>query len=234
LQKFQFKYFAIQQENCTLKVGTDAMLLGASLFPNCYFHILDVGTSSGVLALMAKQLNPLASVMAIDIDAAALKDCRANFMHSPWNQDLHCIEQDVFAFNPLIHFDCVVCNPPYYEDGLLSADTRVNRAKHAQNFSLEELFQKVKKILTPDGDFWLILPYETSQKWLDYALSLGYQLKLQKIIYSKENKPVRMIFAFTLARIDVPIYEELTIRNEDNSYHDEYKLLTKEFHGKPL
>lgn len=228
---FQFKYFSIQQSNSSLKVGTDAMLLGAFIPENAYSSILDIGTGSGVLALMAKQQNPNATVEAIDIDESALIDCQFNFENSPWKYDLNCRNQDVFTLPLHQQFDCIVCNPPYYENGLLSASESVNRTKHTIDFSLENLFIKVKALLCKNGHFRVILPCSNAEKWSAFGASIGLFLIERIVIFGKPELPKRNILVFGTTEQQV-IEHRFIVRNVDNSYTEMYKELTREFHNK--
>lgn len=223
----------MQQSNSSLKVGTDAMLLGASVGESTYKYILDIGTGTGVLALMAKQKNPKAKVTAIDIDKQPLIDCKANFENSPWKDDLNCLQQNFMDFIPENQFDFVICNPPYYENGFLSETASNNRAKHTIDFSLESLFQKTKEWLTPNGRFRIILPYSTAEKWSKFGNSIQLFTIRKQIIFGKPDLPKRTILTLGLSKTE-PEEDFLIIRNEDNSYTKEYKELTKEFHNREL
>lgn len=209
------------------------MLLGAFIDDHSCQNILDIGTGTGVLALMARQKNPSAKVTAIDIDEQSLLDCKINFENSPWATDLECFQQDFTNFDPPTKFDCIVCNPPYYENGMLSLSHSSNLAKHTTEFSLETLFQKVRSLLQPHGSFWLILPYSTAEKWCDFAQSTGLFTSRKITILGKTNSPKRMILKMQLLHYELT--EDLfVIRNADNSYTDAYRELTKEFHDREL
>jgi tRNA1Val (adenine37-N6)-methyltransferase len=208
------------------------MVLGASINGN-YQHILDIGTGTGVLALMAKQKNPSAKIIAIDIDEESLIDCKVNFENSIWKHDLNCALQDFSTYSSPHKFDCIVCNPPYYENGFLSESDSNNRAKHTLDFSLEALFQKAKSLLHPNGHFWVILPYATAEKWMDFGTSIGLFTSEQIVVFGKPDSPKRTILKMEIQ--DKKITNRfLTIRNQDNSYTNEYKELTKEFHNRTL
>lgn len=216
-----------------MKVGTDAMILGASIDEFSYSSILDIGTGTGILALMAKQKNPLAKVTAIDIDEQSLIDCKTNFENSVWKNDLTCFHQDISTYFPQDTFDCIVCNPPYYENGLLSKSDSTNRVKHTTDFSLEALFIKVNSLLNDDGHFWVILPYSGSEKWIEFSTSIGLFTSEKTIIFGKPKLPKRTILKMGLREITT-IERFFTIRNQDNLYTNEYKELTKEFHDRKL
>lgn len=233
MSTFHFKQFTIQQSNSALKVGTDAMLLGAFLDENTSESILDIGTGTGVLSLMAKQKNPKAIVTAIDIDDNSLIDCVHNFKNSKWKEELICLKKDFNDLDTTTKYDSIICNPPFYENSLLSNFKKNNVAKHTIDFSLENLFSKVQSLLTPNGQFWVILPSTTSDKWKMYATTKKLFASKEIVLFGKENNPKRIIFRFEL--IDKALEKtSLIIRNQDNSYTKEYIELTKEFHNKTI
>lgn len=207
------------------------MLLGASIAENQYLSILDIGTGTGVLALMAKQKNPESIVEAIDIDEAALIDCQLNFEKSPWKDDLKYSNQNIFDLNSHQQFDCIICNPPYYENGLLSASAAINRTKHTIDFPLDDLFIKVKSLLYTNGHFRIILPYSTATKWHAFGVSIGMFLIEHITIFGKPELPKRVILTFSLTEQQIT-ESNIIVRNEDNSYTETYRELTKEFHNK--
>lgn len=231
MSTFHFKQFTIQQSNSALKVGTDAMLLGAFIDQKSAKSILDIGTGTGVLALMAKQKNPTALVTAIDIDDNSLIDCAHNFENSKWKDDLICLKMDFTDLDTTIQYDCIICNPPFYENSLPSATAKNNRAKHTIDFSLDALFTKVKSLLNPSGQFWIILPATSSDKWKTFASAIKLFPTKEIVLFGKENNPKRIIYRFELN--NKPIEKtSLIIRYQDNSYSKEYIELTKDFHNK--
>lgn len=233
MSTFHFKQFTIQQSNSALKVGTDAMMLGAFLEDISAKNILDIGTGTGVLALMAKQKNPTAIVTAIDIDDNSLIDCVHNFENSKWKEDLICLKKNFNELDATLKYDSIICNPPFYENSLLSDTAKNNRAKHTVDFSLEALFTKVQSLLNPNGQFWVILPAATSDKWKVFANSIKLFPTKEIVLFGKENNPKRIIYRFEL--ISKPIEKtSLIIRNQDNSYSKEYIELTKDFHNKNI
>ena len=231
--KFQFKYFSIQQDHSTLKVGTDSMILGACIPASNYRNILDVGTGTGVLALMAKQQNPQAKITAIDIDEQSEIDCRVNFQASQWNTDLSYINKSIFDYSPDSLFDCIISNPPYYEDGLLSSKSEINAVKHTKDFDLKLFFNVCSNLLTSSGEMWTILPSENMLKWIDHTTSIGLFPKTIISVYGKPEQLKRVILNLSKTK-NVTKTFDLTIRSNSNDYTDQYKELTKEFHSKTL
>lgn len=209
------------------------MVLGAFISKEHYKQILDVGTGTGVLALMAKQLNPSATITAIDIDKQSEIDCKLNFQNSKWSRDLHYINASIFEFQPPKLFDCIISNPPYYEDGLLSEKQEVNSAKHTANFDLKSFFEVCKNLLCSNGEMWTIIPSNNSSKWIKYTTSIGLFPKTIISVFGKPNQIKRTIIHFSKGECQPKILEFI-IRLESNEYTNQYKELTKEFHSKPL
>lgn len=231
---FHFRYFSIDQTHSALKVGTDAMVLGALVKADHPSRILDIGTGTGVLALMLAQKFDQAGLTAIDNDAESLKDCHRNFECSPWSDRLCCLEQDVFNYAPERPFDLIVSNPPYYEDALLPARMRAVNARHTHQFSLQHLFDRVREWLTPNGHFWVILPIAAYTKWSVYAVSIGlFPVQIIRI-QSKAGQDVRIVACFGMTEAAGTETETLVLRNTDNRYTDQYRELTRDFHNREV
>ena len=139
---FEFKQFRINQENCAMKVGTDGVLLGAwTPIPPTATHILDIGTGSGLLALMvAQRTHSHAHIDAVEIDPTAAQQAKENFMMSPWTQQLHVIHSDFQSFekNTLQKYDVILSNPPYFRNSLQTPNTERTMARHSSTLSLDE------------------------------------------------------------------------------------------------
>lgn len=234
MKPFKFKFFTVQQENSALKVGTDAMLLGSIVNAQNPQYCLDIGTGTGVIALMLAQKFETAKVVAIEPNQSSLIDCNVNFSNSDWNERLTVVETAIQDFKTVLKFDLIVTNPPFYEATLLSENQGNNLAKHATIGLLEDFFIRAKSLLTENGKFWIILPIENKDKWIDFASTIGLNLQTEFLIESKPNSVKRCILAFSLIETDELIKQSLLVRNADNSYSEKYKALTKEFHFNKL
>lgn len=234
MKPFHFKHFSLQQSHSSLKVGTDAMVLGALAEANCPRTILDIGTGTGVLALMMAQKFSEASITAIDIDDCSLKDCSVNFQNSPWSHRLNCLQQDIQSFDSSEKFDLIICNPPFYENTLVGENERLNQAKHATPTILATIFNKSVNLLTENGFFWVILPFETTEKWLQIASGNQLYMASKITIFSKLNLPKRTVIAFSRSLPKNQLISELILRNSDNNYSEEYIHLTLNFHNRTL
>ncbi len=227
---FQFKEFTIIQEVSAMRVGTDAMILGALIESNSKQNCLDIGAGTGVLSLMVAQRNLEIKIQAIEIDSRSAEEAKLNFNNSPWSNRLSLVHSDFRTFYSDNNFDLIISNPPYFENGILNESIRKANSRHEDSLPLIELFQKVESILTSNGHFWLILPYNTASKWESKAKEFNLFCAQKIVIFGKPTLPKRIVFCFTKIGVEC-IQSSLVIRNNDNSYSEEYKKLTIEFHG---
>jgi tRNA1Val (adenine37-N6)-methyltransferase len=230
---FHFKHFSVSQSNSALKVGTDAMVLGALVETTNEKSALDIGTGTGVLALMLAQKNRTIVVDAIELDAATCIDANLNFSNTNWKERLNLIEGDFLAHDFSNQYDLIVSNPPFYVDGLESADERTNQAKHANELNFETLFNGVKHLLSSEGTFWLIYPFEI-QKYIESIAHENELFPSQLIeIQGKPNRPTRMLACYK--KIVLPIKREIfLIRDEEGNYSQTYIEATSQFHSKKV
>jgi len=229
---FRFKQFSIIDTNCAMKVSTDAVLLGAWTEIRNSEHILDVGTGSGIIALMLAQRST-AQVEAIDIHQPSCNDADLNFENCPWNERLHLYN---LAFSDFIKecktkYDLIVSNPPYHNRSLKSPSDKVNLSRHTISLSHEELLMGIKKILQPDGRFCIILPFSEFQNFKQQATFEGLYSLHECVVFPKTSKPAnRMLLEFGLLRPLEIRRSEITIRNSVGDYNESYKELTKDFY----
>ena len=232
---FQFKHFKLRQGFSALKFGTDAMLLGAfasDLLPNDA-AILDVGTGTGALAMMLAQLHPNRNIKGIEIDQTAALEATFNFSQSSFFNQLSLIHADFFSLPSMPKVDAIISNPPYYQNTLLGKDERVNRAKHANQFSFPEFLQRAYDLTKENGQLIYIFPFEDLSLQTELLQRAGWFAKQVIEISGKPDLPVRAIILAQKEEISSNT-QKFTIRNADNSYTSEYIALTKEFHSKAL
>ena len=228
---FRFKQFAIEQDDVAMKVGTDGVLLGA--WADCHGakHILDIGTGTGVIALMLAQRNANAEICAVEIDEIAARRARSNFDLSPWAERLTVENCAVQAFDPTEKFDLIISNPPYFVDSLLPPDAKRSTARHTHDLSFEELDKAVCRLLTNDGCFALILPTAEFEKYL--TITQLYLVRRCDVYPTIGSAIKRVMAEFALhATIDATL-ETITIEQERRGdYTAEYRDLTKDFYLK--
>lgn len=231
---FKFKHFDLKQSDSPMKVGTDAMLLGAFADVKGKTIGLDVGAGTGVLSLMCAQRNPNLSITAVELDELASNESRTNFECSSFSGQLEAIHTDFLEFETEKNFDIIISNPPYYQSRLENSNQRKSKARHESSLPKSKFIGKVARLLTQEGEFWLIIPFEDAKGW-EYELNaVGLYVNYRIDIYGKVGGVlVRSILR--CARVETVInVQKFTIRNEDSSYTGEYIELTKEYHFKSL
>ncbi|MBQ6583784.1 MAG: methyltransferase, partial [Alistipes sp.] len=157
MSSFRFKQFKVEQDGVAMKVGTDGVLLGAWADCSSASSILDIGTGTGVIALMLAQRSSARHIVGVDIDTAAVECAAANFAASPWAERLTAVESSVQEFGGE-RFDLIVSNPPYFVDSLHSPDGQRTVARHTTELTFETLDCSVCRLLADGGRFALILP----------------------------------------------------------------------------
>lgn len=228
---FRFKQFAVEQDDVAMKVGTDGVLLGAWADCEGAKRILDIGTGTGVIALMMAQRNVEAKIHAVEIDETASKRARSNFDLSPWAERLEVECYAVQEFAPSEKFDLIISNPPYFVDSLLPPDAKRSTARHTHDLSFEELDKAVCRLLAEDGRFALILPTTEFDKYLAIT-----QLCLCRRcdVHPTVGSPTKRVMAeFAKQKVDAVVLENITIEQERRGdYTEEYRTLTKDFYLK--
>ena len=228
---FRFKQFAVEQEDVAMKVGTDGVLLGAWADCEGAERILDIGTGTGVIALMLAQRNTEAEIRTVEIDQTATQRARSNFEMSPWAERLEVENCAVQEFDPNEKFDLIISNPPYFIDSLLPPDAKRSTARHTHDLSFEELDKAVCRLLADGGKFALILPTAEFEKYLSLT-----QLHLARRcdIHPTTGAATKRVMAeFSKSETADVLLESITIEREKRGdYTDEYRAITKDFYLK--
>ena len=194
---FRFKQFTIEQGDCSMKVGTDGVLLGAWFPIGPGMKVLDIGTGTGIVALMAAQRGA-DWVTAVEIDRDASEQARQNAEASPWKDRIDVICADIAGFNSEFRFDRIVCNPPYFRDSLRSPDSGRNTARHNDSLSFEVLAARVSGLLADKGLFCLVLPFDSVGTFARCAAVEGLGMCLRTDVVTAPGKtPKRSLVAFS-------------------------------------
>ena len=212
MSTFYFKEFKINQKDASMKVGTDAMVLGALIDSKQKQKGLDIGTGTGVLSLMVAQKNKYLAIDAIDIDKDNISIAKENFENSKFENTFETINKDFLNFKSSIKYDLIFSNPPYFENGLLNDEERKSKSRHEQSLPLIQLFDKTVQLLADNGDFWVILPSSNSDKWISYAQSIKLYLHELYLIEGKEGFLSRVVCKFNLSLGDIS-QKTLSIRD---------------------
>jgi tRNA1Val (adenine37-N6)-methyltransferase len=229
---FRFKQFIVEDDQSTMPVGTDAMLLGAWADPADSGTILDIGCGCGVLALMMAQKSN-ALIDAIDIDEKSVLQAGNNFRMSPWKTRLKAYSVTLQLFPSIVgkHYDYIISNPPFFAASLKSPSETRNRARHDTDLTLVRLLCEIKKLLKPDGKFAVILPEQTHAEFNRLAGLHGFYPERSLSIYSKANKPcLRILLEFGTSGSVALKEDNLVICNLNGQFTPEYLRLTEEFH----
>ncbi len=228
---FRFKQFAVEQEDVAMKVGTDGVLLGAWADCDGAKRILDIGTGTGVIALMLAQRNAKSEIYAVEIDEIATRRARSNFDMSPWAERLTVENCAVQEFNPTEKFDLIISNPPYFVDSLLPPDAKRSTARHTHDLSFEELDKAVARLLANDGRFALILPTAEFERYM--AITQLHLVRRCDVHPTMGAATKRVMAEFAKHKKASLVLENITIEQERRGdYTDEYRTLTKDFYLK--
>ena len=229
---FAFKQFTIHHDRCAMKVGTDGVLLGAWVNLSNSHRILDIGTGTGLIALMMAQRCNASNIPAIDIDTEAVSQANENIQASPWKDRVIAIQQDIRSFHPNKSFDTINSNPPYFINSLKSSDTQRNTARHTDTLSAEDLIRKTADLLTEDGYFSIILPTEQIEELIQISERVGlYPSRRTHVITRPGLMPKRTLMEFCKRETSFPT-NQLVIELDRHVYSEEYIALTRDFYLK--
>ncbi|MDP3353329.1 MAG: methyltransferase [Flavobacteriaceae bacterium] len=231
---FRFKQFTINQDQTAMKVGTDGVLLGAWVPIENIQSVLDIGSGTGLIALMLAQRSDAEQIDALEIEDQAYEQAVENFENSDWSDRLFCYHASLQEFVDEIDdkYDLIVSNPPFYTDTFESPNNQRSLARFEGALPFEELIESSAKLLTENGYIALIIPFKEEGKVLKIAIK--NQLYLHKITRVKgtENSEIKrslMLFSF---QENTPLIDELVIEISRHQYTDEYKELVKDFYLK--
>lgn len=216
-----------------MKVGTDAVLLGAWPEIDGVSRILDIGTGSGVIALMLAQRAVGAQVHGVEIDLAAMKQASENALRSPWAARIHIHGGAIQDFSPGDEglFDLIVSNPPFFSGGTLSENHSRNAVRHTVKLPSGELLQGARRLLAPQGKFCVILPYIEGLRFVELAGSYNLSCTRMTEVRPKPGKPIaRLLLQFENDALPLMKNDLSILGNEPESWTDEYRMLTAAFY----
>ena len=230
-QIFHFKQFSVRHDKCAMKVGTDGVLLGAWTHLEKAQRILDIGCGSGLISLMAAQRNAEASIVGIDIDAAAVEQSRENAINSPWGNRLQFHINDISEYQCDQKFDCIICNPPFFTESTLSPDLQRAVARNSSAMPFDKLISAAKRLICNDGTFNVILPSESRNEFVYNCMSQDLNLLRVCNVRTKESKPVRRIMmSFGCMQTATCKEESLVLMNANGDRSEQYCKLTEAFY----
>jgi len=227
---FKFKEFEVNQAGCAMKINTDGVLLGATVVQNQPEYILDIGTGTGVIAMMLAQRFPEAQVDAVEIDESAANAAINNFANSKFATRSKAYLSPIADYQTTRKYDLVVSNPPFFVNDLKNPEIRKGIARHADEEFFESLVQKVSKILSDQGSFWLILPVKQAELLVESATKYGLSLQRRIAICSDQSRPViRHIICLSKQKTAAIASENFYIYESKGIHTSAYKELLKDF-----
>jgi tRNA1Val (adenine37-N6)-methyltransferase len=227
---FQFKQFRVEQAQAPLKVGTDACILGAWSQQHAPNNILDIGTGTGLLALMLAQRYQ-APVDALEPDDIAARQAAENFSNSPWKDRIQLHSLPLQEFLPAYSYDLIVCNPPFYASHLKTDNMSRNMALHQEALSFRALAQHSSRLLEDSGQLFVLLPPRQMQEFELEARQQGLYVQQRLLINDRPLLPVhRTVFSFGKKAPAREQISHLTIRDSNGAYSPHFIELMKDYY----
>lgn len=226
---FQFKQFTVWHDKCAMKVGADGVLLGAWTPVLDAHRILDIGTGTGLVALMLAQRSR-AAITALEIEPLAAAQAAENIARSPWQERVEVVVGDFNHYRPNTRFDVIVSNPPYFVDSMKCPDSQRSVARHNNELTYTDLLQGVSALLAPNGAFTLVIPTDVADRVKEIAQAhCLYPSRQLDVITKPGGAPKRTLITFTFIQQECQL-EELLTEVARHQYSDAYVALTKEYY----
>ncbi len=214
-----------------MPVSTDSVMLGAWIECPVDAKLLDIGTGTGLLALMCAQRFSQAQITAVDIEITAIEAARQNFAASPWQERLSAHHTNVLAFTPPQLFQRIICNPPYFNSGEQSKQSQRATARHTDSLRHDALLKRCYQLLERDGKACFVLPITEGKQFIDLAQQQDWYLSRLCRVQPSEKKPVHRLL-FELAKQPCTTQESHLIIHSSDGYSDDFVRLTHEFYLK--
>ncbi len=232
--RFRFKQFDVNDSVSAMKVGTDGVLLGAWVGVSGVNRVLDVGTGTGLIALMIAQRNPSALVDALEIDADAAAEATVNCNLSPWSDRISVINADFvdYAFAAgTQRWDLIVSNPPFFNNGVESSDTHRARARHESGLSYDTLLERSAQLLNPVGGRVGFISPADRESDIIYSATFNrlHLRRLTRVSTVEEKAPRRLLWEFSTEAGET-VSDSIAVRTVTGSYTEMYTALTRDFY----
>jgi tRNA1Val (adenine37-N6)-methyltransferase len=233
---FQFKQFAVNQDRCAMKIGTDGVLLGAwTPILSKPFSVLDIGSGTGILSLMLAQRSSAEQIDALEIDEEAFEQCVENFENSPWSDRLYCYHAglDEFLEEPEDEYDLIVSNPPFYSEDYKTENDQRDLARFQEALPFEDLVEAASVLLSENGIFAVIIPFKEEAKLIGLAKECNlFPFKITRVKGASTTEIKRSLLAFSFTEKETINTDELIIETARHQYTPQYIALTKDFYLK--
>jgi len=230
---FHFKQFSVRHDKCAMKVGTDAVLLAAWVDVSSAQRILDIGTGSGVIALMLAQRTLQTTLIeSVEIEKEAADQAIENFRNSPWSSRLTGHQVAIQEYFPAVQFDLITTNPPYFNRSLQPPDKKRHEVRHTATLTYDELLSAVVRLLTLNGRFNLILPHKEAMLFSDVASQHGLFCNRRYHFRTRKEKPLeRTMMEFSRQTQSVDEGEVL-LYDSGSNWSSSYRNLISDFYIK--
>jgi tRNA1Val (adenine37-N6)-methyltransferase len=226
---FKFKQFNVDQTGCAMRINTDGVLLGALAQSENPYRILDIGTGTGVIALMMAQRFDKARVEAVEIDETASATARKNFQLSVFSNRLKLNHTAIEHFSTGQKFDLIISNPPYFVNDLKSAESKKGIARHTSEQFFDYLIKKVVELLSDDGLFWFVLPIKQAEQLVENGAKFGLYPAIQISLHSDKTKPEFRRIVGLGRRKATLVKEQFFIYEGEKIYTEAYRELLKPY-----
>lgn len=235
MKPFYFKQFVIHQDRCTMKVGTDGVLLGAWADVTDVRKALDIGAGTGVIAIMLGQRTESAEIHAVEIDEDSFTQAKGNMADAPWSDRLRVMHVSIQEYMRSTHdrYDLIVSNPPFFSGGTFSNNQDRNSVRHTVKMPHGDLLTAVRNLLAEQGRFCVILPFLEGLRFEELARTYKLYCTRKMEVKPKEEKPVERLLLQFERREKEQVREMLVIQKEKrNDWTEEYIALTGDFYLK--
>lgn len=226
---FRFKQFEVDQEGCAMRINTDGVLLGAMVQQNNPKQVLDIGTGTGVIALMLAQRFTEAEIIAVEKDESSAQTADSNFKNSVFSERLTSVHQDFLDFETDTRFDLIVSNPPFFINDLKNPDLRKGIARHTDLTFFEQLVLKGVKMLSENGQIALVLPLQQAELiHLLFEKEGLFRVGSVDICSFKDKDPFRRIVSYSKIEAEEQ-KTEFIVYDTAGVHSDQYRQVLKEF-----
>ncbi|KFX03303.1 SAM-dependent methlyltransferase [Pectobacterium betavasculorum] len=230
---FTFKQFFVAHDRCAMKVGTDGILLGAWTPVSSATRVLDIGSGSGLLALMlAQRSEPHVRIDAVELDSAASQQARENVAVSPWAERIAVYTEDIVDFTAtrFSEYSLIISNPPYFSPGIACGSAQREQARYTTLLTHEVLLGCAHQLLMPEGIFCVVLPVQVAEHFIPLAQQHNWHVQQQLLVSEQEDRPAHRVLLALSREEKECVSSWLAIRDAERRYSTDFQQLTKDFY----